>query len=149
MRLFLSELPLLLCTAFFIIIFLYNTLGWGNNIRAATDAFSANLVEPFTEEGGNGESAPSKKKSSNTSYSPYTSAGQEDELRILEQKNAGNIEYLKERLGDVEQIKGDVSTLKQNMELMQTQIDGLVQQQADYAQELAGSSPPAVSGTEV
>jgi hypothetical protein len=31
---------------------------------------------------------------------------------------------------------------------MQTQIDGLVQQQADYAQQLAGSSPADISGTE-
>ena len=31
---------------------------------------------------------------------------------------------------------------------MQVQVDGLVQQQADYAQQLAGSEPPEVSGTE-
>jgi hypothetical protein len=31
---------------------------------------------------------------------------------------------------------------------MQTQIDGLVQQQADYAQEIAGSTPPEVTGTD-
>ena len=31
---------------------------------------------------------------------------------------------------------------------MQTQIDSLVQQQADYAQELAGSTPANITGTE-
>jgi hypothetical protein len=31
---------------------------------------------------------------------------------------------------------------------MQTQIDGLVQQQADYAQEIAGSTPPDITGTD-
>ena len=30
---------------------------------------------------------------------------------------------------------------------MQTQIDGLVQQQANYAQEIAGSTPVDVTGT--
>ena len=31
---------------------------------------------------------------------------------------------------------------------MQIQIDGLVQQQADYAQEIAGSTPPVITGTD-
>ena len=31
---------------------------------------------------------------------------------------------------------------------MQTQIDSLVQQQADFAQQIAGSTPPTVTGTD-
>ena len=38
--------------------------------------------------------------------------------------------------------------MQQSIELMQTQLDGLVQQQVEYAQELAGSTPPSISGTE-
>ena len=38
--------------------------------------------------------------------------------------------------------------MQQEIDSMQTQIDGLVQQQADYAQEIAGSTPPTISGTE-
>lgn len=61
---------------------------------------------------------------------------------ILAQQNAGNIEYLKSRMTNVESIKGDVDTMKQDMKTMQIQIDGLVQQQADMASELTGGGEP-------
>jgi hypothetical protein len=61
---------------------------------------------------------------------------------ILAQQNAGNIEYLKSRMKDVEGVKGDVDTMKQDMKTMQIQIDGLVQQQADMATELSGGGEP-------
>jgi hypothetical protein len=41
-----------------------------------------------------------------------------------------------------------VDNIQQSIDSMQVQIDSLVQQQADYAQELAGSTPPTVTGTE-
>ncbi len=61
---------------------------------------------------------------------------------ILAQQNAGNIEYLKSRMTDVENVKGDVVTMKQDMQTMQIQMDGLVQQQADMATELSGGGEP-------
>lgn len=67
---------------------------------------------------------------------------------ILAQQNAGNIDVLKGKIDGLEGIKEKVDNMKINMDSMQTQIDGLVQQQADYAQEMAGSEPVEVTGTE-
>ena len=67
---------------------------------------------------------------------------------ILAQQNAGNIEYLKQRIENLSGIKERVDNMQENINSMQTQIDGLVQQQADYAQQLAGSQPPEITGTE-
>jgi len=61
---------------------------------------------------------------------------------ILAQQNAGNIEYLKSRVDDLSNIKGDVETMKQDMQTMQIQVDGLVQQQADMTVELSGGGEP-------
>ena len=71
-------------------------------------------------------------------YKEYNS----NDPMILAQQNAGNIEYLKSRMNDVENVKGDVDTMKQDMKTMQIQIDGLVQQQADMATELSGGGEP-------
>jgi hypothetical protein len=38
--------------------------------------------------------------------------------------------------------------MQQNIDSMQTQIDALVQQQADYAKDVMGDAPPPVEGTE-
>ena len=67
---------------------------------------------------------------------------------ILSQQNAGNIEVLKGRVDALDGVKARVDTMQQNIDSMQTQIDALVQQQADYATDLAGSTPPEVSGLE-
>ncbi len=67
---------------------------------------------------------------------------------ILAQQNAGNIDVLKGKIDGLDGIKEKVDNMKISMDSMQTQIDGLVQQQADYAQELAGSEPVEVTGTE-
>ena len=65
---------------------------------------------------------------------------------ILSQQNAGNIEVLRGRVDELDGVKGRVDTLQQNVESMQTQIDALVQQQADYATDLAGDTPAEVTG---
>ncbi len=67
---------------------------------------------------------------------------------ILAQQNAGNIDVLKGKIDGLDGVKEKVDNMKISMDAMQTQIDGLVQQQADYAQELAGSEPVEVTGTE-
>jgi hypothetical protein len=80
-------------------------------------------------------------------YKPYNLNDPNNAL-ILSQQNAGNIEVLRGQVDDLKKIKSTVDTLQQNVDQMQTQIDGLVQQQADYAQEIAGSTPPTITGTE-
>jgi len=67
---------------------------------------------------------------------------------ILSQQNAGNIEVLKGRIDGLDGVKARVDTLQQNIDSMQVQIDALVQQQADYATDLAGDEPVEITGTE-
>lgn len=67
---------------------------------------------------------------------------------IISQQNAGNIEVLRGRIDQLDGIKEKTDKMQEDMNSMQSQIDALVQQQADYAQELVGDQPPAVSGTE-
>jgi hypothetical protein len=82
-------------------------------------------------------------ENNSTEYKEY---GGNDPM-ILAQQNAGNIEYLKSRMEEVNSVKNDVVTMKQDMQSMQVQIDGLVQQQADMASELSGGGEPvAVDG---
>jgi uncharacterized coiled-coil protein SlyX len=54
-----------------------------------------------------------------------------------------------QRIDEFDGINNKVTDMQQSMNLMQTQIDGLVQQQANFAQELAGSTPPEITGTEL
>jgi hypothetical protein len=85
--------------------------------------------------------------SSTQEYKPYNLNDPNNSL-ILAQQNAGNIEVLKGRIDGLDGVKKRVDDMQQSIDSMQTQIDGLVQQQADYAQEIAGSTPPEVTGTD-
>lgn len=80
-------------------------------------------------------------------YKPYNLNDPNNSL-ILAQQNAGNIEVLKGRIDNLDGVKQRVDDMQQSINSMQTQIDGLVQQQADYAQQIAGSTPPEVTGTD-
>jgi hypothetical protein len=80
-------------------------------------------------------------------YKPYNLNDPNNSL-ILSQQNAGNIEVLKGRIDTLDGMNKKVDNIQQSIDSMQVQIDSLVQQQADYAQELAGSTPPTVTGTE-
>jgi hypothetical protein len=79
-------------------------------------------------------------------YQPYNMNDPNNAL-ILAQQNAGNIEVLKGRIDGLDGIKARVDTIQQNIDSMQVQIDALVQQQADYANDLAGDQPVEVTGT--
>ena len=80
-------------------------------------------------------------------YKPYNLDNPNNAL-ILSQQNAGNIEVLRGRIDELDGVKKRVDTMQQSIDIMQTQLNGLSQQQAEYAQELAGSTPPTVTGTE-
>ena len=87
---------------------------------------------------------------SNKEYKDYNTddPNNPNSALILSQQNAGNIEVLRGRVDDLDGVKGRVDTLQQNVESVQTQIDALVQQQADYATELAGDTPAEITGLE-
>jgi hypothetical protein len=79
-------------------------------------------------------------------YKPYNKDDPNNAL-ILAQQNAGNIEVLNGRMNKIDGIKETVDTLQQSMSSMQVQIDGLVQQQGDYAKDVMGTAP-SMEGTE-
>lgn len=102
----------------------------------------ANKNSPLIEGLENNDSSTKEKE-----YKPYNLNDPYNSL-ILAQQNAGNIEVLKGRIDSFDGVKQKVDDMQQSINSMQVQIDGLVQQQADYAQEIAGSTPPTVSGTD-
>jgi hypothetical protein len=81
-------------------------------------------------------------------YKPFDTTIPDNTI-MMAQQCAGNVEYLKGRLDRLEDLKGRVDTMQENIDSMQVQLDGLVQQQADYAQQVAGSTPPEITGTDV
>jgi len=88
----------------------------------------------------------------NTAEKPPTEYKQYDTSQlplILSQQNAGNIEYLKTQLKQFEEMDGRLKTTEQQIQAIQTQIDGLVQQQAMFATDLAGDQPPVITGTDL
>jgi hypothetical protein len=85
--------------------------------------------------------------SSTQEYKPYNLNDPNNSL-ILSQQNAGNIEVLRGRIDKFDGVKEQVDTMQQEIDSMQVQMDSLVQQQADYAQEIAGSTPPDITGTD-
>jgi uncharacterized protein YoxC len=104
-------------------------------------AFSKNnLVEGL-------ENADTSKSQGQTEYKPYNVNDPNNAL-ILAQQNAGNIEVLKGRLDNLEENNKKIPDMQLQINAIQTQVDGLVQQQAEYAQQLAGSTPPTITGTE-
>jgi hypothetical protein len=65
---------------------------------------------------------------------------------ILAQQNAGNISYLKERIDELMDLNGTVMDICGNIVQINEQMQGLVQQQADAAIQLAGDTPVVVDG---
>lgn len=106
------------------------------------------MVEGMENQGDAGETAGAKEEGAQTQaeYVPYDLKGS-DRALMLAQQNAGNINYLKQRVEETSTLRERVDEMKSSMDAMQAQIDGLVQQQAEYAQEIAGSTPPTITGT--
>ena len=78
-------------------------------------------------------------------YKPYNTDDPNNVL-ILAQQNAGNIEVLNGRVTKLDGLNDKVNTLQQIVDGIQPQIDAIVQQQADYATDLAGDTPVEITG---
>ena len=65
---------------------------------------------------------------------------------ILAQQNAGNIEYLKKKMDDLQNINSTVNDLSGNVVSLQQQVNGLVQQQQQLVTQMSGGSPPDITG---
>jgi methyl-accepting chemotaxis protein len=66
---------------------------------------------------------------------------------LMAQQNAGNIEYLKQRIDAVQNMYSQVQDLSMNVAALSSQVHGLVESQQQYATQIAGSAPPSISGT--
>jgi len=82
---------------------------------------------------------------------PYSSSDINNFVKIT-QTNAGDINMLKGRADNLDEenvkIRRRLDNTEQSVETMQEQINGLVEQQLEYADTLVGSTPIKVSGLE-
>ena len=79
-------------------------------------------------------------------YQPYDTNNPANAL-ILAQQNAGNIAYLKERMDSVDGMNKQVQDLSGNVVALQEQVDGLLQAQQDYVNQMTGGTAPEITGT--
>ncbi len=66
---------------------------------------------------------------------------------LLAQQNAGNIEFLKERIQAIQNMYSQVQDLSMNVAALSSQVSSLVESQQQYATQMAGSEPVSISGT--
>jgi hypothetical protein len=83
----------------------------------------------------------------NQTYQQYDTNNPSNAL-ILAQQNAGNIEYIKQRMDTVQGMSQQFQDLSGNVASLQEQVNGLVSAQQQYASQLTGGTAPDVSGTE-
>ena len=69
-----------------------------------------------------------------------------DNTFLMSQQNAGNIEYLKGRIDDVQGMYKQVQDLSGSVQALQEQVNGLVTAQQDYATQMTGGVPPDITG---
>ena len=63
-------------------------------------------------------------------YTPYDTNNPDNAL-ILSQKNAGNIDYLKQRIDNVQDIFQEVQDLSANVSALQEQVNGIISAHQD------------------
>ena len=65
---------------------------------------------------------------------------------ILAQQNAGNINFLKNRIDSVQGLNQQVQDLSGNVSSLQLQVNDLITAQKDYTNQMLGDTPPEISG---
>lgn len=84
---------------------------------------------------------PNPVSSNTTKYEPYP----EDPL-ILAKQNAANIEYLKQRINDVDSVKKDVKQNTDDIANLGKQVNAILESQANQAIKATGGKPMTVTG---
>ena len=79
------------------------------------------------------------------SYQPYDTNNPANAL-ILAQQNAGNIEYIKQRLDSVQGLNQEVQDISGNVITLQDQLNQLLNTQQQYANQMTGGTPPNITG---
>jgi len=68
---------------------------------------------------------------------------------ILAQQNAGNIMSLEQKIETQQAFVQRLDDLESTVENQQTQLDGPVEQQAQYAEDISASEPVEITGTDL
>ena len=106
------------------------------------------VVEGLTDGSGGGlgsensEFTTSPDSSSPPTYQPYN----QNDAIILGKQNAGNIIVLKQQVDKLNADSANFGKMEQEVNQLSTQVQGLVKQQASYAQSVAGPTPPTITG---
>lgn len=79
-------------------------------------------------------------------YQPYDTKDPNNVL-ILAQQNAGNIQVLKQQMDELYGMKQEVRDLSNNIITLQGQVNDLVSAQQDYTTQMLGTTPPNITGT--
>jgi hypothetical protein len=69
-------------------------------------------------------------------------------VMILAQQNAGNIEVLRKQFDNISGLKQEVQDISGNVANLTTQVDDLVKAQEDYLAEKLPAEPPEITGAE-
>ena len=96
--------------------------------------FGKSIVEGLTNDN----------KPDNTEYQPYDS----NDPLILGKQNAGNIIVIKKELDGLIGLNQQVQDLSGNVTILQNQVNSLVEAQQQYASQVAGGTPPDITGTD-
>jgi len=82
---------------------------------------------------------PTPTPSSSKTYQDYD---KNKDPMILGEQNAGNIEFLKQQIGDIPALKTTLDSLLKRMDQLEEQMNNLTIQQNKAFQDLSGGSPP-------
>ena len=79
-------------------------------------------------------------------YQPYDTSNPNN-VMILAQQNAGNIQVLKQQVDSVLGLDQEVQDISGNLATLTTQVSNLMEAQQQYVQTNLPSSPPQITGT--
>lgn len=80
-------------------------------------------------------------------YTDYNTSDPNN-VMILAQQNAGNIEVLKQQFDKMNGLKQRIDDISGNMDNLTKQVDDLTQSQQDYLAQNLPAQPPTVTGTD-
>ena len=82
---------------------------------------------------------------SNSEFKPYDT-NDPNNVMILAQQNAGNIQYLKSQMDFVLEFREKMKNIDTRINDLSTQVDEIIMTQKTYASENLPSEPPVVTG---
>jgi len=91
------------------------------------------------------KSGSSKEGSKAGEYSEYDTSDP-DNVMILAQKNAGNIQAIRDAVGNMTELKKVVENNKAQLAEVQTQVNDLAEAQNSLAGDMVGTEEPDISG---